>query len=186
MDVREHQSQAARIEALLQEVAAFPDPQGRSTMEELLRALLDMYGEGLAHMLEITARAEESGQTLIERFACDELVGSLLLLHGLHPVDLETRIHQILEKLQPSVRSQGGMVEFVRLEAGTLFLRLTDGGCHSCQSSGEALRRMVEEAVANAAPDLDEIRIEGTATSRQAAIPVKFVPRRQRRERCSI
>ena len=51
-----------------------------------------MYGEGLSRLLERTADTEASGITLIESFADDDLLGSLLFLHGLHPIDIETRI----------------------------------------------------------------------------------------------
>src|SRR2546429_466079 len=49
-EVQEHHRQAARIETLVQEVAAFPDPRARATAEELVQALLTMYGEGLARL----------------------------------------------------------------------------------------------------------------------------------------
>ena len=30
---------------------------------------------------------------MLDRFSRDDLVASLLLLHGLHPVDFDTRVH---------------------------------------------------------------------------------------------
>ena len=91
-EVQEHHRQAARIETLVQDVAEFSDPHARATAEELVQALLDMYGEGLARLLEITAETEASGLALIDTFASDELLSSLFLLHGLHPLDIETRV----------------------------------------------------------------------------------------------
>src|SRR5437899_11975455 len=98
---QEHRRLAARIETLVQQVAAFPDPQARATTEELVQALLDMYGEGLARLLELTAQSEASGYKLIETFAGDELLSSLFLLHGLHPIDIETRIARALDEVRP-------------------------------------------------------------------------------------
>src|SRR5437764_13886806 len=95
-EVQEHRRLAARIERLVQEVAAFPDPQARATSEELVQALLDMYGEALARLLELTAQTEASGLALIDTFVGDDLLSSLFLLHGLHPLELETRIMQAL------------------------------------------------------------------------------------------
>src|SRR5437016_11715445 len=100
-EVQEHNQRAARIETLVQEVAAFPDPHARATAEELVQALLDMYGEGLARMLELTAEMGASGLALIETFAGDDLLGSLFLLHGLHPLDIETRIARALVEVRP-------------------------------------------------------------------------------------
>src|SRR5256712_13067666 len=106
-DLQEHQRRAARMEALIQEVATFPDPQARATTEELIQALLDMYGEGLARMLELTAQSEASGYALIETLASDDLLSSLFLLHGIHPIDIETRIVQALDEVRPYLKSHG-------------------------------------------------------------------------------
>jgi len=72
-EVQEHRRLAARIEKLVQEVAEFPDPHARATAQELVQALLDMYGQGLARLLELTAETEASGLALIDTFASDDL-----------------------------------------------------------------------------------------------------------------
>jgi hypothetical protein len=95
-DLQEHRQLAERIEALIQKVATFADPHARETTEELIQSLLEMYGEGLSRILEITTQTEASGLALIEVLSKDELVSSLFLLHGLHPIDIETRIAQAL------------------------------------------------------------------------------------------
>src|SRR5438270_1590483 len=110
-EVQEHHRQAARIETLVQEVAAFPDPRARATAEELVQALLDMYGEGLARLLELTAQTEASGLDLIDTFAGDDLLSSLFMLHGLHPLDIETRVMQALDVVRQYFKSHGCYVE---------------------------------------------------------------------------
>src|SRR5438105_15801501 len=112
-EVQEHNHPAARIETLIQEIAAFPDPHARATPEELVKALLDMYGEGLNRLLEITAASEVSGLALIDTFAEDELLSSLITLHGLHPVDIETRILQALDELRPFLTAHPCNVQIV-------------------------------------------------------------------------
>jgi Fe-S cluster biogenesis protein NfuA len=181
MDVRERQSQAAQIEVLIQEMAAFPDPQVRAKTEELLHALLEMYGASLKRMLEITDQVEAAGQSLIDTFAQDELVGALMLLYGLHPMGLEERVHQALDKVRSSVKSQGGTIELLRIEQGIAYLRLA-GSCHGCAASTDALKQRIESALYGAAPDLDEIRIEGDDVPQPAPKPVKFLPTRKRKE----
>ncbi|HET8843980.1 MAG TPA: hypothetical protein VFN35_21120, partial [Ktedonobacteraceae bacterium] len=89
MDTQECQRQAAQLETLLQEVAAFSDLQIRARVEELIQTLLEMYGEGLTRLLAITSQSDLSGEDLIELFAKDELISALLLLHGLHPLETE-------------------------------------------------------------------------------------------------
>jgi Fe-S cluster biogenesis protein NfuA len=182
-EVQEHDHRAARIETLIQEVAAFPDPHARATTEELVQALLDMYGEGLSRLLERIADTEASGIALIETFTDDDLLGSLLLLHGLHPIDIETRIVRALDAVRPYLKSHGGNVEFIGIEDGVAHLRL-EGSCHGCPSSMMTLKLTIEEAIYKAAPDLDRLEVEGVADPpRQPGrigTPVTFVPPRRR------
>ena len=109
-ELQDRQRRAERIEILIQEVAEFPDSRARATTDELVQALLDMYGEGLARILELTAQSETSGHALIETFTKDDLLSSLFLLHGLHPVDVETRIARALVEVRPYLKSHGGNV----------------------------------------------------------------------------
>ncbi len=179
---REHHRQAARIEALVEEVAAFPDPQARATAQELVQALLDMYGEGLARLLEITARSQASGLALIDTFASDDLLGPLFMLHGLHPVDIEARVMQALDEVRPYLKSHGGNVEFVKVEDGIAHLRL-QGSCHGCPGSTITLKLAIEEAIFKAAPDLDGLQVEGvTDPPPRQGLPVTFVPPKRNKD----
>ncbi len=179
-DMHEHQQRAARLEALIQEVAAFPDAQARATTEELIQTLLDMYGEGLARILDLTAQSEAPG--LIEMLANDDLVSSLFLLHGLHPIAIETRIARALVEVRPYLKSQGGSVELVKIENGIAYVRLEEN-CHSCSASTVNLKSVIEEAIYQAVPDLDELKIEGlTDPPPRQAIPMTFVPPKRRKD----
>jgi Fe-S cluster biogenesis protein NfuA/nitrite reductase/ring-hydroxylating ferredoxin subunit len=180
-DVQEHLRRAERIETLIQEVSTFPDPRVRATTEELIQALLDMYGEGLARILELTYQSQVAGSALIDTFAQDDLLSSLFMLHGLHPQDLETRITQALVEVRPYLQSHGGNVELVRVENGIAYLRL-EGSCHGCPASTVTLKLAIEEAIYKAAPDLDGLQVEGVVEPpKQAgrAMPVTFVPRKK-------
>jgi len=177
-DLQEQQRLAERIEMLIQEVAKFPDPRARATTEELVQALLDMYGEGLARMLELTVQSEASGHALIETFTKDDLLSSLFLLHGLHPVDIETRITRALVEVRPFLKSHGGNVELVTVENGIAYLRL-----EGRPSSTTRLKQAIEEAIYKAVPDLDELQVEGVIDPPpRPGIPVVFVPPRRRKD----
>jgi Fe-S cluster biogenesis protein NfuA/nitrite reductase/ring-hydroxylating ferredoxin subunit len=181
-EVQEHNHLAARIDTLVQEVAAFPDPQARATAQALVQALLDMYGEGLARLLELTAQTEASGLALIDIFAGDDLLSSLFMLHGLHPLDIETRVMQSLDEVRPYLKSHGGNVEFVKVEDGIAHLRL-EGSCHGCPGSTITLKLAIEEAIYKAAPDLDGLQVEGvTDPPPRPGIPVTFVPTRRHKD----
>jgi Fe-S cluster biogenesis protein NfuA len=181
-DLQDHQRRAEHIEKLIQEVTSFPDPRARATTEELIQTLLDMYGEGLARMLELVSQNEASGEALIEMFARDELIGSLFLLHGLHPIDIETRVARALVEVRPYLKSHGGNVELLKVENGVAYLRL-EGSCHGCPSSTITLQQAIEEAIYKAAPDLAGLQVEGVADPPpRPGVPITFVPPRRHKE----
>jgi Fe-S cluster biogenesis protein NfuA/nitrite reductase/ring-hydroxylating ferredoxin subunit len=121
---------------------------------ELAAALLDLYGEGLARM---TAYVGDP-QAVIQ----DELVGHLLLLHGLHPQPLEARVRGALDSVRPYLDSHGGGVELLSLDDGVVRLRL-EGSCSGCPSSTVTLKSAIEDAIHAAAPDVDRIEADGVA-----------------------
>ena len=98
-------------------------------------------------MLEHVTSSPLSGTALIDSLASDDLVASVMLLYGLHPLDLETRVLQALEQVRPYLRSHGGNVELLGVEEGVIRLRL-QGSCHGCPSSAQTLKSTIEEAIA--------------------------------------
>ena len=142
----------ARVEALLDEVEAFPPPQ-REVVEELVSSLLDMYGDGLARIVAACDVPVE-----------DELVAHLLFLHGLHPVPVSERVSKALDEVRPYLLAHGGGVELLGVADGVVSLRL-DGACHGCPSSAVTLRSAVEDAILRAAPDVERIDAEGVVES---------------------
>ncbi len=137
-----------RVEELLDEVETFPSPQ-REVATELVQALLDLYGEGLAR---IAARCDVPVE--------DELVAHLLLLHGLHPVPVRDRVMGALDEVRPYLVAHGGGVELLSVDDGVVHLRL-EGACNGCPSSALTLTSAVEDAIARAAPDVERIEAEG-------------------------
>jgi Fe-S cluster biogenesis protein NfuA len=174
------QQRAKRIEELVQEVSTFSNPQARATTEELIQALLDMYGEGLAHILELIEQSDLKGYALMQTLASDDLVGSLFMLHDLHPIDLETRIAKALAEVRPYLKSHGGNVQFLKVENGIAYLRL-EGSCQGCGASTSTLKATIEEAIYSAAPDLDGLEVEGVVEPPpRRGTPITLVPRRQK------
>ncbi len=145
-----------RVEDLLAEVEALPDAAGRDKAMEMVAALLDLYGEGLARVFS----GLDQGQAAT--MADDELVAHLLLLHDLHPVPAETRVREALEGVRPYLESHGGDVELVAVEDGVARLRL-QGSCSGCPSSTMTLKLAIEDAIYKAAPDISEVEAEGVA-----------------------
>jgi Fe-S cluster biogenesis protein NfuA/nitrite reductase/ring-hydroxylating ferredoxin subunit len=149
------------IESLIAELDRLPDPAARATAMEAIQAVLDLHGLALDRMLElIVEQAGEQGSALLASFADDDRVGNVLMLHGLHPVDITTRVGRALDSVRPYLASHGGDVELLGVDDGVVKLRL-EGSCKGCPSSAATLKTAIEEAIMAAAPDVLEITAEG-------------------------
>jgi hypothetical protein len=139
------------IEELLDTIGSAADPSLRTTANQLIQLVMELHGTGLERMLEIIDAAGQPGAKLIDKLSEDELVSSLLVLHGLHPLDLETRVRRALETVH------GGNAELLSAKEGAVHLRLHPTG----NGSGKSFRAVVEAAVYNAAPDITSLMMEG-------------------------
>ena len=166
LDDRGLQERVVRVETLLGEIEALKDPTAQAKAAEMVQVLLELYGEGLARMMEVVADGEESKRTF-GAFAEDELISHLLLLHGLHPLDVEARVDSALEEVRPYLQSHGGNVELLGVEGGVARLRM-QGSCDGCPSSAMTLKLAIEEAIQKAAPDLEGIEAEGVSEPKPA------------------
>ena len=160
MNDTEARERVERVETLLEQLESLPDAAARDSATAMAQALLDLYGEGLARVMERIA--EGGGAASPEALADDELISHLLLLHDLHPVALETRVLGALGEVRPYLESHGGNVELVGIEDGVVRLRL-QGSCSGCPSSAMTLKLAIEDAIHKAAPDVEAIEAEGIA-----------------------
>jgi Fe-S cluster biogenesis protein NfuA/nitrite reductase/ring-hydroxylating ferredoxin subunit len=136
----------------------------RERAEELVRLVADLYGAGLERVLEIVHDAGRLDDGVVAALAADDLVASLLLVHGLHPYDVTTRVEQALENVRPYLGSHGGDVELLDVsESGVVRLRLL-GSCDGCPSSSVTLKLAVEGAIEAAAPEITSIEVEDAPT----------------------
>jgi Fe-S cluster biogenesis protein NfuA len=172
-DDRDFRKRMERLERLLHEVEHFPDPEARAHTREIVQAILALHGAGLEKLLDTIAEGKEGGVALIEAVARDDLVANLLLLHGLHPLDLETRVRQALDRVRPQLRAHGAGVELLGVARGVVRLRLV-GSCDGCASSAANLKHAVEEAVTAAAPDAARIEVEGVTNGHPAGGPARI------------
>jgi Fe-S cluster biogenesis protein NfuA len=148
------------LENLIKNLERLPDPAARDQARELVQTLLDVHGAAIAKLLEGIAGMGAPGHALISSLAGDDLVSSLLLLYGLHPLDLETRVNQALDQVRPYLRTHKGDVELVEVIDGVVRLRM-QGSCHGCPSSAMTLKNAIEEAIYATAPDVTAIEVEG-------------------------
>lgn len=144
---------ARRLQDLIEQIQGQPNPAARVLLQECLQSLLAFYGDGLSRILSHIQDCGPGAQGLLERLGQDPAVSGLLLIHGLHPVALETRLRGALEKVRPYMQSHGGNIELLSLENEVARVRLA-GTCKSCPSSAITLELAVRRAVDEACPDL--------------------------------
>jgi Fe-S cluster biogenesis protein NfuA len=149
-----------RIGGLVQEIESIADPAVRAATKDLVQSLMELHGAALEKALEIVAEAGESGMEIIDRLGRNSLVSSVLILYGLHPEGLETRVVKAVDRVRPQLRKQGCEVELLGVNDGAIQLRI-ETGSHTCGSTAKTAQSTVEEAIYNAAPDLSSLLIEG-------------------------
>ncbi|HEY2574684.1 MAG TPA: NifU family protein [Streptosporangiaceae bacterium] len=136
------------------------DPSAAAAAEELTGLLVGLYGDGLAHIMAALGASGQAGAGLAAKLTEDPLVESLLLLHDLHPLDVDARVQRALDQVRPYLGSHAGGVEYLGVSDGVARLRL-EGSCHGCPSSTVTVRLAIEDAVKNAAPEVTEVAVEG-------------------------
>jgi len=161
-----------RIDALL-DASGSGGVVARERAEELVRLVADLYGAGLERILDITYEAGHLTDEVLAALAADDLVASLLLVHGLHPYDVGQRVEQALESVRPYLGSHGGDVELLEVsDEGKVRLRLL-GSCDGCPSSSVTLKLAVEGAIEAAAPEITGIEVEDAEQSgAETLIPI--------------
>jgi Fe-S cluster biogenesis protein NfuA/nitrite reductase/ring-hydroxylating ferredoxin subunit len=140
------------------------EPEARDTAYALLAALMELYGRGFERIFDALDGAPEVREELVD----DGLVASLLMIHGLYPVELETRVREALDRVRPYMESHGGGVELLGLEGDVARLRL-EGSCNGCGASASTLELAIVQALEESAPDLLGIEVEGVVDERPPA-----------------
>jgi Fe-S cluster biogenesis protein NfuA len=159
-DDKEFQLKVQRIGELVGELENISEPEARVGAKALMQLLLDLHGVGFERVLEVVAKNGDTGQQIIDDLGRDPLVSSLLVLYGIHPLDLDSRIARAVEKVRPQVRKGGGDLELLSNQEGVVKLRIQVTE-HACGSTGKTLRKIVEDALYEAAPDMNSLQIEG-------------------------
>ena len=158
-DDKDFRCRMEQIGELVEKMEGIADPAVQAAAKELVARLMELHGTGLERMLEITFGAGEPAMGIIDEFGRDPLVGSLLILYGLHPEALETRVAKALERIRPRLRKQGSEIELVSVEEGVVRIRM-EAAAHSCGSTAKTLRSTLEEAIYEAAPDITSLLID--------------------------
>jgi Fe-S cluster biogenesis protein NfuA len=164
-----------RVEKILAELGA-AEPGVAEQAEELVRLLVELYGAGFERVLQI---AGEADPVLVQRLSDDQLVSSLLVLHGIHPVPVEERVERSLASVRRGLGLNAGGLSLLGIDdEGVLHVRF-EGSCSGCGSSLGAATAAVEEAIEQWAPELTGVQVEAVEKKVESAVPVSIGPRRR-------
>ena len=154
--------QKEHIEELVEQIQQFPNPNMQALLAECMEAVLTLHSSGLERIFELIETTEGGIDDLKLNLLEDDFIKGLLIIHGLHPQDLETRLYRALDKVKPYMDSHGGSVKVLSLENGVAKLKL-EGSCDGCPSSVSTLELGIKEAIEEECPDLMGLEVEGLA-----------------------
>jgi Fe-S cluster biogenesis protein NfuA/nitrite reductase/ring-hydroxylating ferredoxin subunit len=149
-----------RVQDLTAKVDGLQDVRARTLAQELVSAIIAMYGDGLERIMTVIGESREAGATILDQLSQDGAVASLLLIHDLYPVSLEERVIEALDTVRPYMESHGGNVVLVGIEDGVASLVL-EGSCNGCAASRATLELAIKQALDEHAPDLAGLEVQG-------------------------
>lgn len=168
-----------RLSELLEAIEQYPDTEIRDRVREIVFAVVDLHHAALHRTFELIG-GHADGAELMKDLCADEHVSAILMIHGLMPQDLETRINQGLAAARQNLKAYGADAELISLTDGVAHLRLS-GSAASANVSTVTLKREIEQALATFTPDLLDVQYEDTIAaikpqnliqiSRQPAMP---------------
>jgi Fe-S cluster biogenesis protein NfuA len=142
-----------QVDRLLEQLQSSPDPRAAGVAEDLVRSLVQLYGAGLARIVALV------GADRARDLCADPLVESLLLVHDLHPLDVDTRIRRALDRARPLLGSRTTGLDHLGVDAdGVAHVRVTGAG-RGCGSSASAVEQTIADAIADAAPETSGVDV---------------------------
>lgn len=157
---KDFQSRVQKIGSLVHDLETIADPASRTAAKELVQLLMDLHGTGLERVMEIVFESAEGGAQIVDDLGQDPLVSSLLVLYGLHPDDLQTRVERKLKQIVSKLHKMGAEASLVSVSDGQVRVRANVKG-HSCGSTARTVQTTVEDSLYEAAPDMNSLVIEG-------------------------
>ena len=177
MNNGEFQAYTKRVDELVRRVSDLPGSDARTAALELLEALMNLQGAAMARMVELLSDSTDASRKSLSKLAADPLVCGLLVLYGVHPVTIEERVRQAVEKLLPQLHKQGAEAELVGINDGVVRLKIRS---HGHLTHPEKLRAAVQQGILEAAPEVMEIILEGLPTT--SFVPISMVQSTMKKE----
>jgi Fe-S cluster biogenesis protein NfuA len=156
----EVEQRAKSIEALISTLEASADPALKSTAQELVQVLMELHAACLERMLEMLRETGDLGKDVVRRFGKDELARSVLILHGLHPENIDTRVKEALEDTKGFLKKHDAIAEVISVDETGIVTVHFQVQSRGCGSGAGLVKQKLEAVLEEAAPDATRIVIE--------------------------
>jgi hypothetical protein len=128
----------------------------------VMRRVVNLYGHGLERGLEHARGAGADPTALAERIARDDLLASLLLVHGLHPMTTEERLQRSLRALRRELDVDDDGLALVSLDGPVLHLRVR-GKLGNSEMSPMLAESLIRRVIDSSVPEVKTVRIDHAA-----------------------
>jgi hypothetical protein len=177
VDAASQESPDARIARLLGEIDGLGDERVAASARALVGAVLEWHGRGLARAIEVAEARGAQGRAWVAELARDPHVGSLLALHGLHPMPIDARARAAVEDVAADLRALDASAEIV--EAGEQAVRARVVAPPALVARTKAI---VDEAIRARLPDVEAVVVEAPEAQGESLVPVERLRARRTRE----
>ena len=69
---------------------------------------------------------------------------------------MEKKVINVIENIRPYLRSDGGDIEFIELKDNKVYVKVT-GHCVNCHMLEITMKELVEQAIKNEIPEIEEV-----------------------------
>ena len=151
---------SARLERLLDDLRELVAGPAWQRIQDAMRSVVEIYGAGLGRALAHARWAGASSEALDASLADDELLASLLVLHGLHPHSTDERVRRALAAVATELGD--GALELVEIRDGVAHIAVRSQLARGAMAPSLA-ESIVRRAIESAAPELASVAIAGLA-----------------------
>lgn len=161
-----------RLDTLRSSIEQCGVPGLVSAADRLIDTVTELHGWALGQAIE---RLHETGQSsTLQAAVDDELIGALLLAHGMHPEPLADRVERVLAACATSLGAHAGRIDLVEVSED-------DGRVRIALSGGDEQQRWrtrltVERALRELVADIVELEVEGADREPRATPGTTFIP----------
>jgi hypothetical protein len=161
-------AESLEIEHLLGEIQQLVTPPAWQRIERVLARVVRLYGAGLARSL-VHARSAGVAPAFDELVAGDDLLASLLVLHGLHPLPVEERVGRAVVSARAELGIGADDLVLVSVQDGRVELQASSelgGGAMAARVAEAAIRRVIESV----APEITAVEFRGNRPARDPSL----------------